>query len=84
MPYLVELERLESPVVALRVVDAEGGQQLEHLLLHLDVGRVQGWKNVRSLEEVVDIVVKYMFKKYILNLKYYIVSKVQKTCLNFL
>ena len=42
---LVVLEGLDGPVVALGRVDAERAEQLEDLLLHLSVARVQGWKN---------------------------------------
>ena len=42
MTYRVVVEGLEDPVVPLGVVHAEGGEQLEHLLLHLHTARVQG------------------------------------------
>lgn len=37
---LIVVQCLQGPAVPLRIVHAEGGQQLEHLPLHLDVGGV--------------------------------------------
>jgi hypothetical protein len=36
------VKSLERSAVALGIIYAEGGQQLEYLPLHLDGGRVQG------------------------------------------
>ena len=42
--WFVVFQSLQSSAVPLSIVDAERGQQLEHLLLHLTVVGVQCWK----------------------------------------
>ena len=39
--HLVVVQGLQRPAVALGIVHAEGGEKLEHLLLHLATVRVQ-------------------------------------------
>ena len=41
--HLVMLQGLQGPAVPLGVVDTEGRQELEHLLLHLAAVGVQRW-----------------------------------------
>ena len=41
-PYLVVIQSLQGPAVTLRIVDTEGREELEHLLLDLAAVGVQG------------------------------------------
>ena len=48
--HLVVVQSLQSSAVTLRIVDTEGRQELEHLLLHLAAVGVQGCNKTKDLE----------------------------------